>query len=490
MYYGHVQPLPQIVLAYIRKHKLLMPGDRVGIAVSGGTDSVALLRLLMDLRKELGIVLSVVHFNHQLRGAESEADQRFVADLARQHGLQLHCASGNVAEYAAKQKLSLESAARELRYRYFRGLLREQNLNRIATAHTLDDQAETLLLRLVRGAGTRGLAGIYPQLSVAGSQLSETERPRGPAIVRPLLSVRRADLEAYLNAIYQPWREDSSNRDLRHARNRVRHETLPALEQSLNPAVREVLAETAEIARAEEEYWQKEIQRLLISAWRPGAGTGDEAPECGALRTRELAGLPLAVQRRLVRAAAETLGLHLEFRHVEEILGLASTQPGSPKSTVLPDGWAVSRRRGELRFSREIPSPSSSDYEFPLPIPGKVEIPQLGSRFEALLVSGNAAEVYNREHLLDRARLSPELTVRNWHPGDRFWPPHTKAPKKIKELLQQLHVGAPQRKLWPVVASAGDVIWVRGFPVRNQFQPQHRTAQAVLIRETSCDTVP
>jgi len=174
MYHGRMRSLPEIVLGSIRKQGLLAPGDRVGVAVSGGADSVALLRSLLELRRELGIVLSVVHFNHKLRGSESDEDARFVAALAQQHNLAFHRASGNVAELAAKEHLSVETAARKLRYQYFRSLLAEGKLNRVATAHTLDDQAETVLLRMVRGAGTRGLAGIYPrfQLPVPSSQRS------------------------------------------------------------------------------------------------------------------------------------------------------------------------------------------------------------------------------------------------------------------------------------------------------------------------------
>jgi len=237
-----VQSLAQSVLHYIRRHQLLKAGDRVGVAVSAGADSVALLRLLLELRKELGIVLSVIHFNHKLRGAEAESDEQFVVGLARQNKLELHRDSGDVEGHAAQKHLSLEAAGREMRYEYFSRLL-ENGLDRVATAHTLDDQAETVLLKMVRGAGTRGLAGIYTQLPVDGSKISEK------SIVRPLLGTRRRELEAYLKALGQGWREDSSNRDLRHSRNRVRHGIMPRLERHLNPAVREILSDVAEIAR-------------------------------------------------------------------------------------------------------------------------------------------------------------------------------------------------------------------------------------------------
>jgi tRNA(Ile)-lysidine synthase len=441
LYYVAVQKLRQSVLAYIRKHELLKPGDRVGVAVSGGADSVALLRLLVELRKEIGVVLSVVHFNHKLRGAESDEDERFVAALARQHKLEIRSEGGEVGAYATEKHRSLETAAREMRYQYFRRLLREGTLNRIATGHTLDDQAETVLLKIVRGAGSRGLAGVYPRLSGSGSQFSE------PSIVRPLLGTRRRELEPYLLELGQSWREDRSNRDLRHMRNRVRHGILPRLERYLNPAVREALAETAEIARAEEEYWEGEVSRVLPLVWG------------GGLRLSVLTDLPLALQRRVVRAASESLGVHLDFQHVEEILALSVKGDGTPKSTVLPHGWVVSRRRGELRFESD--AETAKDYEYCLPVPGSVEVRETQSRFEAVSVSGNPAEGYNPEDLLDGTLLAAELKVRNWRPGDRFWPAHTKVAKKIKELLQERQVTGPERKLWPVVVSGTDVVWVR-----------------------------
>jgi tRNA(Ile)-lysidine synthase len=419
---------------------------------------------MLELRKEIGVVLSVVHFNHKLRGAESDEDERFVARLAQRHKIEIRSESGGVAAYAAENHRSLETAAREMRYRYFRRLLQDGTLNQIATGHTLDDQAETVLLKIVRGAGSRGLAGVYPRLSVPGSQFPEA------SIVRPLLGTRRRELEHYLLDLGQSWREDRSNRDLRHMRNRVRHGVLPRLERYLNPAVREALAETAEIARAEEEYWEREVLRVLPLVW--GAG----------LRLPVLTDLPLALQRRVVRAAAESLGLRLDFQHVEEILALSAKGDGSPKSTVLPHGWVVSRKRGELRFEGTVEAAKDPDYEYCLSVPGSVEVLETQSRFEALLVSGNAAEGYNPGDLLDGTMLAAELKVRNWRPGDRFWPAHTKAAKKIKELLQERQVTGPERKLWPVVVSGTDVIWVRGFPAPSRVQL--RSNRAILIRET------
>src|SRR5208283_5212261 len=253
------------VLSYIRERRLMRAGDRVCVAVSGGADSVALLRVLLELRSELGIVLSVAHFNHRLRGADSEADEAFVADLAGHHGLEIFSGRGDVRDHALASKLSMEAAARELRYCWLTSLAESHKLNEVATAHTLDDQAETVLLKFLRGAGSRGLAGIYPEMFRGAQEKIH--------FVRPLLCVTREEVEAYLTSLGQSWREDETNRDHRFARNRVRHELLPLLERDYNPNIRRVLSGAAELARAEEEYWQALVERELLDRIFPAAET-------------------------------------------------------------------------------------------------------------------------------------------------------------------------------------------------------------------------
>jgi len=457
-----VHQLAHSTLAYIRKHALIRPGDRVGVAVSGGADSVGLLRILLELKPELGIVLFVVHFNHNLRGAESAGDEQFVGQLAGDHRLGCICEDLDVKTHAAERKLSLEAAARELRYELFERLLTSGDLTKIATAHTLDDQAETVLLKLARGAGTRGLAGIYPKISIQHSALSSQEK----CIVRPLLATRRTDIEKYLREVNQSWREDSSNRDLRHTRNRVRHGILPRLEAHVNPAVREALADAAEIARAEEEYWANELERLLPQVWNE--------KHC-SLDCRGLLRQPLAVQRRLVRAAAERAGLVLELRHIGELLSL---EPGSQAS--LPGNWKAKRKSGQLEFCR--PSQDPTEYEYNLPVPGRVPVPQAGIVLETMVAGSNSGQRgYNPEHLLDAKTAQRGLVARNWRAGERFWPAHTRQPRKIKDLLQDRQITGEDKKHWPVVASGDEVVWLRGFGVRRDFVAKDGTG--VLIRE-------
>ena len=469
--------LARSVLDYVRKHDLLRAGDRAGIAVSGGADSVALLRLLLELRRELGIVLSVVHFNHKLRGAESDSDEQFVRELAATHQLQFICESGDVRTHATKKKFSLETAARELRYDFFTKTLQTRDLDKIATAHSLDDQAETVLLKLVRGAGTRGLAGIYPRLAVnhppstSITQNSAVSTQFAKAMVRPLLGTRRSDLEAYLAKLKQTWREDSSNRELRHMRNRVRHEILPRLEQDVNPSVRETLAEAAEIARAEEEFWSENTTHLLPQFWKKCEATG-------SLNWKSIEQLGLAVQRRAIRGAAASLGLNLEFRHVEEVLSLAQTRTRA----TLPNGWSARFYRGQIHFERGVKT--ATNYEYHLPVPGKISVPEAGIVIEATMVSQESGDGDHPNDSLLAPHLAAHLVIRNWRAGDRFWPANAKQPKKLKELLQDRNITGEQKKRWPVVAAENEVVWVAGWGIRRDLRHKTNANEGLRILES------
>src|SRR3984885_11185740 len=239
---------------------LFHPGQRVGVAVSGGADSVALLRALLEERHKLGIVLSVVHVHHGIREA-SEEESEFVAALAATYDLPFHLHRTDAVSAAATRHETLEEAARNLRYAFFRQLMAEGGIDAIATAHTLDDQAETVLHKLLRGAWTEGLSGIHPIL-VAESG----------SILRPFLENTRSIIEAWLLELQQPWREDASNQDMAHTRNRIRWQLLPLL-RTFNPQIAAQLARLATISADEEAYWQGELQRLLPALLLPGRPT-------------------------------------------------------------------------------------------------------------------------------------------------------------------------------------------------------------------------
>jgi tRNA(Ile)-lysidine synthase len=512
-----VHSLAKRVLGQIERQELIRPGDRVGVAVSGGIDSVALLRLLLELRHKLGIVLSIVHFNHKLRGAEADADQAFVETLAREHGLEFLVDSGDAAGLAAQERSGLEAAARELRYGFFErllggrsaeaGVLSSQSsgsppLHKIVTAHTLDDQAETVLMRVIRGTGLRGLGGIHPRILVE----HENDEGRGE-IVRPLLEIRRRELEGYLADLKQAWREDATNAESAFTRNRVRKKLLPVVEREFNPAIVENLSELAEIARDEEDYWEGELSGWLgtvvhwiepewargnssdslVQIQPPGAAPeAEEEPSAlnASVSRPWLLTEPRAVQRRAVKAIGEQAGIPLEFKHVEEILRFAAEDGPPRKELSLPLGWKLVRQAEEILFvAPDMHSTEPANYQYSLQVPGRVIVPELGETIEALRIAYDPVNAeYNAQQLL-RADLVRELLIlRNWRAGDRFWPPHTKEPKKVKELLQERHVHEAERKLWPVVVSGNEIVWMRGFAVPARLAVA-RAQEAVLIRE-------
>jgi tRNA(Ile)-lysidine synthase len=342
----------------------IRPGDRVCVAVSGGADSVALLLTLKAANKAknnaLGIGLSAVHVNHNLRGEESLADQRFVEDLCIAHDIPLHLHQADILARVATTRETIEEAARAVRYDLFRTLIASGHANSILTAHTLDDQAETVLLKLLRGAWTEGLSAIHPIVTVPGGQ-----------ILRPLLQTRRTEIEAFLKSLDQPWREDSSNTDEAFTRNRIRHTILPVLRQE-NPSLDQSLANLAELAREEESRWQTELNHLLPQLLLPGLPTrgGGRAVSTApgestvAIELTRLRALDAAARRRVIRAAARQLGVRLSFDETSRLLALCGfasipTVPSKPGSSLqLSNGLLAQRSPRELRLSRPL-QPSS-----------------------------------------------------------------------------------------------------------------------------------
>lgn len=457
LYHG---PVRQAVLNYIERHQLLRPGDRLGVAVSGGADSVALLRLLLEVKAELGLVLSVVHFNHQLRGEESVADERFVSDLAASHNLEIHLSEADTTRVAREKELNVEAAARELRYSFFGQLIQKGTLDKVATAHTLDDQAETVLLRVMRGTGTSGLAGIHPRL-VVGPKTQDWS-----GIVRPFLGVRRAAIEAFLRDQQQPWCTDSTNSETIFTRNRLRHELLPQIASSFNPEIVDALANLAEIARGEDEFWSSETAEAFVQVYR---GQQLDVPE--------LLKLPLALQRRVLRLAAIQSGATLDFHHSERILQQLRKPSGQVE---LPQGFRAVLSGRTLQFEATQLQAKPCSYSYRLPVPGIVEVTELGLRVSASVIAEpESATRYNGEPSLALERLPQELLLRNWRPGDRFWPAHTRAARKVKELLQDRHLPARQKALWPVAVAGDDIVWMRGFPVASPYVA--RQGKAVVI---------
>jgi len=452
--------LREDVLRYIRKHALLGPGDRIAAACSGGADSVALFRLLLELREELGLVLLLAHFNHQLRGPESDEDERFVQALAEAHGVQFHVERGDVAAAAKASKESIETAARAARYGFFDQLLKNE-ADKVALAHTMNDQAETVLMRLLRGAGGLGLAAMSASREMAAISAQTT---RGKAYIRPLLGTLRHDIEGYLRGLKQSWCEDSTNQETAYTRNRIRHHLIPAL-RDYNPRVIETLSHTAEVARAEEYYWDSELKRILPAVLLPGtptrgggrsAGASTKDDQCIAVGIEALQRLPLAMQRRVIRHMAESLDKTIDFEHTSQILDdLLSGRAGSQLQ--ISSGFTARRTYREIILGRQ--EEQAEDYEYVLPVPGEVTVNALKTRFIAK-IEPVKTEIngYNRPN---NGPLPGVVKVRNWQPGDRARLAYSKREKKVKEILQDLHVSGALRQLWPVIEVSGRIVWIR-----------------------------
>lgn len=457
----------------------LKPGLRLAVGLSGGADSVALARVLAERSAELGLVLHAVHLHHGLRGAEADADLVFSRDLAAALGIPFHEAHVDTAAEAkaclapanpphtGKPAETIEEAARRLRYRWFRRLMAEGEIDAVATAHTLDDQAETVLAKFLRGAWTEGLSGIHPVIQF----------PEG-SILRPLLATRRTEVEAYLHQLGQAWREDSSNRHLTFTRNRIRHELLPMLE-SWNPRLREHLAQMAELARDEEAWWQAELLRLapqLILPGLPVRGGGRAVADGSAIDVTRLASLPHALQRRLLRHAASQLGAAPDFASTETMRGLALTGRAGQKCE-LAEGLRAERTHRELRLTVAPPAIARDGRvetvsALPVPVPGESVALAFGLRLR--IETSNPAAPGNSP----RQVPATQALLRPWKPGDRVRVRHSASPRKVKEVLERLRVTGSNRASWPVLEWNGRIIWMRG--VELEPEPEIRVVAEVL----------
>jgi tRNA(Ile)-lysidine synthase len=422
---------------------LLKPGLRLAVGLSGGADSVALLRALAERSSSLGLVLHAAHLHHGLRGAEADGDLEFARSLAAELGLPFHEHRVETAAEAQKNGETIEEAARRLRYGWFRQLMASGAVEAVATAHTRDDQAETVLAKFLRGAWTEGLSGIHPIIVF----------PEG-RILRPLLGTTRVEVEAYLRGLGQAWREDSSNRHLTFTRNRIRHELLPLLD-GWNPRLREHMAQMAALARDEEAWWQAEMARLgpqILMTGRPVRGGGRAAGDGLSLDVKRIAELAPAVQRRLLRYAAEQLGAAIDFPSTEALRTLALSGRAGQRLE-LAQGLGAERSPRELRLAMG-PAAARSNAaevipEYSTPIPGEIRAPAFGLRLR-VAVSGAAAASGST------ARL------RNWKPGDRVTLRYSSGPRKVKDVLERLRVSGSSRTVWPVLEVGGRIVWMKG----------------------------
>ncbi len=431
---------------------MLRHGQRVGVAVSGGADSVVLLHLLKRLDGELALDLKVLHVNHLLRGDESDADEEFVRRLGKRLGLELLVAQ------ASPEPGNLEQEARLARRELFKKWMSSHRLDRVALGHTRTDQAETVLLRILRGAGLAGLAGMR--------MVTED------GLIRPLLTISRHEVREWAIREGLTWREDSSNQNLRFARNRLRQETMPALATHYNSNLEGVLDSTAKLAQAEEEYWNQ----LLMETYSKIA----KRTELGLFfQIADIQQLQLAVQRRVLRFALGELRGNLrsiDFEHVEAIRNLCNISDGHDR-VIVPGADALRSYGCLLLTNPGTLSGQGRGYQIPLRLGEAIELPWGAGR---ICVSRSTSELENCANFKVERDYSPEIAYlecdalvkpgaaqglyfRNWEPGDAILLPGHQKPAKIKELFQQFRVVLWERRHWPVLVWGHEVVWARRF---------------------------
>jgi tRNA(Ile)-lysidine synthase len=463
----------------VREAGLLGPGDRVVAAVSGGGDSVALLYLVAASAPALGCALTgVVHVHHGLRGAAADADQHLVAEHAAALRVPIVVECADVAALALARRCSTEAAGRAAREAAFARARDALGATHVATGHTLDDQAETVLLRLARGAGVSALSGI--------------RRVRG-AIVRPLLACRRADLRAYLEARGLRWREDETNADEGIVRNRVRHRVLPVLGEALSPRVAEALARVAELAASEDLVLEREVDRVAGDVIGAAGGPGPRWMQRAALIAQ-----PVALQRRLVRRWLERAApcMRPGVAHVDAVLVLAGSAADG-KRLSLP-GCVVTVAGGRLALLDPPAAPGGRGVERfsdagprHLPVPGVLSLAGLGMQLSAawLPASGEAALGLVAERsgpvaaVLDAAAAGESLGVRFWRPGDRFRPMGSSGRRKLQDLFVDRKVPAGMRGQVPLVVDAHDrILWVAGHAIAADARVTEATTRVLLLQ--------
>jgi len=491
--------LEQQALDFIEQNHLVSGGEKLVVAVSGGADSVCLLHILAGLKEKLKLRLHLAHLNHQLRDADSEADADYVSGLARKLGIPATIERRDVKGYQKQKRLSLEEAAREVRYRFLTEVAGATGAERVAVGHTQDDHIETILMHLIRGAGTRGMRGLQPY----------TEWPSktgGLVVIRPLLGVSHQETEDYCRRHRLAPRLDASNLSLSPLRNRIRQQLLPLL-QSYNPGIAEALLRTGRIAGDDIDFLDKETARLWDKIAR-------QEGKIITLDRQKLDRLPSTLKRYLLRASAEKLlgsAKDIEMRHIEEMMAALGKPAG--KRLNLPGDLIFATGYDQYQLTTDIsglcPLPELEG-EVQLNIPGQTRLP--GWRIEATIIKPSAIKgkpegapapletitplpLYKGKGIqgmgltkndftacLDLAKTGDKLTVRARRRGDRFQPLGLPRPKKLGEFMIDARIPQDWRQRIPIVCSPGQIVWLVGWRIDDRVKVSQKTRQVLYLK--------
>ena len=470
----HQQTLAQRVLHFIQKEHLVSTPSCLLVAVSGGPDSVCLLHILAELREKLRITLHIAHLNHKLRGAESEADARYVSELAHHLGIPATTEERDVKAYQARQHISLEEAAREVRYTFLSQVAQAIRAEEAAAGHTADDHTETILMHLVRGTGIKGLQGLKPrtQWQLAGNSIT---------IVRPLLQISREETAEYCRQHHLAPRIDTSNLSLSPLRNRIRHQLLPLL-KSYNPQVAEALQRTARIASDDLGF----IDQQCLQLW---AEIAQKQGNAIIIDKQRLLKSPSVLRRYLLRMSIEKLVGNIkdiEMRHIEDIMSILTKPAG--KRLDLPGGliFAVEYDRYLLTQDQESLSPFPPlEDELPLKLPGEMLLP--GWRIEANII--NREQMTEKDDFtahLDLDKAGGKLAVRSRQRGDRFQPLGMSQPKKLGEFMIDAKIPQAWRGRIPIVCSQKHILWVVGWRIDDRVKVTKQTKRVLCLKFERC----
>lgn len=437
----------------IERYQMLKGGEKVIIGVSGGPDSVCLLHVMLELQAEYKLKLVIAHLNHGLRGEESLRDEVFIKNLARDVNLPCVTTRLDPSQFQKMKGTSLQEKARLLRYAFFHEVLEKQHADKIALGHTADDQAETLLLWLFRGTGTRGLSGIPPV--------------REYVFIRPLIEVERAEIEQFLRQREIDYVQDSSNYENKYLRNRIRRELIPLLKDRYNPQLISTLTQTSNILRAEEEYFQEVLEsytnRCRIS----------KDKRLIVYDVKKLQSFPFAIQLRVLRDGINSFKGNLRQINYKQIISIIQlfSKSGSSNKLQLPGGIQVTKEYDRLIMSKGKKEEKSFLYTFSR-MPQSVLIEEIKKvvRFSCLKRGESLGESFSltadrNTAYLDRSKVCFPLVIRNYKTGDWFYPTGMKGKKKVKDFFIDRKIPVSERRKVPLLMFGDRIAWISGFRV-------------------------
>ncbi len=525
--------LKEKVKKTIKKFGMLSPGDRVVVGASGGPDSVALLHILKELAPQLKVSLSIAHLNHRFRGKESDRDAEYVQELAKGLGLPIIVESRDVPAFIKEAGLSPEDGARRARYDFFIRVAKQIKANKVALGHNADDQAETVLMRLLRGSGREGLGGIPPVRDLEVQSPKSKVQSQKIQIIRPLIETTREEIEKYLKENRIKARRDASNIEPVYLRNRIRLKLLPLLTK-YNPNIKSILVRTAQVLSEEDRYLEEIVNKHLKRIIKKGR-------EGVTLDIIKLSSLSLPIQRRILR---ESLGLikgnklDIQLSHIDDIIDLLGARGRA--SLDLPGNILITKeyRKLSLGFKKE---KKVLSFKYSLKVPGITKIPEIGLSFRAkvlqerprTLKESSKKKVYfdyegalslapstkkaritrfssdserlsyyddalrlprllkmrrNNKVLPDKSgrhlyygRIKVPLLLRNREEGDRFQPLGMRGSKKLKDFYIDEKIPLKERERAPLLLSGKEIIWVVGHRISDKAKVTNKTKKILMV---------